>query len=258
MKRSSWKNQMAVLAFVLCSPAICFASRPEAVATRVQPDLNTGIVVLRVTNVSGKDISAFNLSLVASYSNGTRQTGERMVDLLPRIISKAEGAGNSDLPFEGSLRPGDATEETTSFAPILADGSKLSSVVAEADVVVFTDNTADVQNEAAFGRIVTFRKSSAAATEEAVKVMNRHRATARSEREAAAASAREIKQILVPRAKADSSSSAGMQLAMIIEDLERIAMVQEGRARGDLRDYVSKREMRATRMSAGARIEKNR
>src|SRR5436853_7284305 len=66
-----------------------------------QLDRHDGSCTVRVTNTSSKQITGIIISYESAYSDGSRRTGERTIDFLPRMISRQAMGLDS-----GGLAPG--------------------------------------------------------------------------------------------------------------------------------------------------------
>jgi hypothetical protein len=134
----------------------------------VRIDSATNAAVLRITNTSKKDITAYVLSATAIYADGKTQRDERMADFLPAMIAKQVYAG-STTPGEDLFHPGESREDTASFNTVA--GNPILHVDAKLEVVAYADQTIEVLNEDAFGRLMDVRNGSLAAKQKALEVM---------------------------------------------------------------------------------------
>lgn len=164
MKHSAFG--LVTIAFLLMvSTAI---AQVGAVVENIHYERDNTIAKVRIVNNSVKNITAFNLTVDVTFANGARDHFERMVDLLPLMLSKATASGATTLS-EGGIGQGERYEETLTFQP---GGPPLSNVDASLDMVVYSDRSADVRNERALSSLEETRKGRALAAQRAVDIIN--------------------------------------------------------------------------------------
>jgi hypothetical protein len=113
-------------------------------------------LTIHVANTSGKDITAYNLSVTEKYTDGTSNFSERSQDFMGALVA--------GLPVftSGSTRQ-DVIHET----------KDVLDVTATVDVVAYSDLTADVSNNRAFARLMTSRKGNVLALQKSNEVIER-------------------------------------------------------------------------------------
>ena len=117
-------------------------------------DATTKTVTIRVVNTSGKDITAFNLSVTVKYADGTSNFSERSEELLPSLIA------GRDVFLAGTGRD-----------EVIPETRDVIDVMAVVDLVAYSDLTADVGNNRAFTHLLTARKGDALAMKKANAVI---------------------------------------------------------------------------------------
>lgn len=245
--RINWKCALFVLLAVLCSTAL-FAAVIGAEPKKLSFDPKTGSTVIAVTNISNKDITAFNVSVDAVYANGRKVHSERLVDFLPRMISKSE-AGDA-APAAGALHPGGGEEERISSSPSLPDGTQLDNVDVTIDVVLYADNTATVHNRAAFDRIVSTRRARATTTNRIVAILRKHLSP--SEGDPIGASSRELTQLLL-QARARPEELLDTDVLATMDDLQHAP--QSSNKRDFLSQYAARMQQRGALAGASLQVE---
>jgi hypothetical protein len=186
---------------------LCVAFAPRASQAQGRPVVLTWdyngqqkTLTLHLANYSGKDITAYSISISEKYADGSTNPtyldgspgipGEKMEDLLGAMVNfqlaKAEhGAVRVGVLVNGQA-PGTVDVErmrrefgngtfaagTTRDRVILED-KDISDVDAVVDMVVYADTTADVQNERAFRQLVAIRKGQLLAMEKVNEVIKR-------------------------------------------------------------------------------------
>jgi hypothetical protein len=120
------------------------APRIGAVVQDTHHDPVKGVVTFSILNTSNKDISAFSLLVRLVHPDGTVGTHEYGNDFLPFM---AENQG------KGAIAPG-----ATFAIDVPLGQQQIQSASATVDLVVYTDDTADVLNERALASVVAQRK----------------------------------------------------------------------------------------------------
>jgi hypothetical protein len=129
--------------------------------------LTKKMVMMRVENTSGKDINAYNISVrlkyadgSTDYADGTPSMPSERMEVFPVVPlngmeprSFAAGTNKDDLIYQGD--------------------KEISDVEAVPDVIVYTDDTAQVQNERAFKQIVAIRKGELLALQQVSETIKR-------------------------------------------------------------------------------------
>jgi len=161
------RNAMSLVAFctLFLSPLMARhakASLPQAVSPMgavVQSwhrDAASQTVSILIANNSHKDITAYSLTVHAQYVDGTSDNFQAIEDMLFLMIN------TKSAPFA----PG--ATKNYSF-PTTKDVADVKALV---DVVVYSDRTADVQNEQAFKNLVALRKGNLLSIQKADDVIN--------------------------------------------------------------------------------------
>jgi len=128
-------------------------------------DEATRQVVMRVVNTSGKDITAFNISITMKRPDGSADFSEVTEDFLPLMASVQESSDLQQKYGNGTFAAGTNRDET------IPQVKGVTDVVAILDVVAYSDSTADVQNERAFNHLVVRRKGKLLAMQKANEVI---------------------------------------------------------------------------------------
>ena len=128
-------------------------------------DEATRQVVMRVVNTSGKDITAFNISITMKRPDGSADFSEVTEDFLPLMVSVQESGDLRQRYGNGTFAAGTNRDET------IPQIKGVKDVVAILDVVAYSDSTADVQNERAFNHLVVRRKGKLLAMQKANEVI---------------------------------------------------------------------------------------
>jgi hypothetical protein len=111
-------------------------------------------VSVRLVNQSGKDITAFNLSVTEKFSDGTSQSSDQATDYLPLIASaELDQSGNIRQQHGNGTFPSGTSRDITLPEPKLV--TNLSII---ADLVVYSDRTVTVSNREAFDHLKQDRK----------------------------------------------------------------------------------------------------
>ncbi len=143
-------------------------AQPGPVVENVRFEKGSNIAVARITNMSGKDVTGFNLSVEVTYQDGSQSSYERLVDFLPRMLSYQ----NQELSDNGTLHPGDRWEERLDLPSHRGDNNVAIAVSVKLDVAAYSDHSVDVENEPALLRLAGVRHNRALADQKAAEIIN--------------------------------------------------------------------------------------
>lgn len=205
----------------------------------------SNVGVLRVTNNSQKDITAFTVAVRAVYASGYSHVDEKMVDFLPLMISKQVDLGIAS-PDEGVFHPGQTQEETVSFTVV--PDNPIVRLETQVEVVAYADRTVQANNDDALGRLLGARKGSLLAKQETVTVLRKTLSNVVDSHPIASA-ASDIEQ-LHDRAKAQHTGELRIELDTVIRDLHDISpknsLQSNGTGRQRLSDYAGMKDREAS------------
>jgi hypothetical protein len=133
----------------------------------------TNLVTLKIVNTSHKDITAFNIAIKETYSDGRVQEHEMLEELVGKVLRAKELEGDQSREAEsfrklygdGAFHPGELRDEKLPVQP------GLTNYEAVIDVVTYIDGTADATNSAALARIVDERQATVAAQKIAAEII---------------------------------------------------------------------------------------
>jgi hypothetical protein len=154
-----------VIALALGASTSLLASPPiGAVVQTWNYDLKTNIVTLKIANTSHKDITAFNIAIKETYSDGRVDKHELLEELVGKILAAKELQGDHSrgaesfrkLYGDGAFHPGEVHDEIVGVQP------GFQQIEAVVDVVTYVDGTAEATNNDALGRIVDERQATVA------------------------------------------------------------------------------------------------
>lgn len=225
-----------------------------AVAEVLRLDPNTNTAVVRIVNTSNKDITAFTVALVGVYADGNTHRAERMVDFLPAMITHQVDMGITS-GAEGAFHSGQSEEETASFTKI--PGNPLARLDVHVEVIAYADQTVEVGNEEAFGRLLDERKGSLLAKQRTVDIINK--ALSNPAASHPIASAVSDLQDLHDRSKTEHTGELRGELALIIRDLQDIserAIERNSTGSKSLRDYAAIKEKEVSMLSAHTQLRR--
>lgn len=139
------------LAFALRASGQAQAQRPVPVAVTWTYDAQQEMLNIRLTNNSGKDITAYSITISRRYANrstgytdGSPSVSETMEDMLGSVIYQQV----RDKGFAAG----------TSRNQHLPEPKDIIDVTAVVDRVIYADGSAYVQNERAFKQLMAVRK----------------------------------------------------------------------------------------------------
>jgi hypothetical protein len=147
-----------------------------AVVTTWKYDPDSKNVTLKIQNVSGKEITAYSVSITTTYADGSTDalpdghaSSEHMEEDLSLLIHMELAKGTPD---EERVQDGNRIFAAGSTRyDVLPQTKDVSNVKAVVDVVIYADCTADVQNERAFHQIMAIRKTQLLGMERVNEVM---------------------------------------------------------------------------------------
>lgn len=134
-------------------PAISTEDALPGIRVSWYTGLDKKMLMMRVENVSGKNINAYNVSIGLKYADGSTDYGQgffpsahmEMFQVIPmngmEPHNLAAGTADRDQPIGGGVADKEVVE-----------------IVAVPDVIVYADDTAEVRNEFFFKQIMASRK----------------------------------------------------------------------------------------------------
>lgn len=139
-------------------------------------DPQTNLVTVKIVNISHKDITAFNIAVKETYTDGRVEQHELLRELIGKILhakqlqeklqrdtsEKAEALRK--FYGDGAFHPGEVRDEKFPVQPGLKD---YQAVI---DVVAYMDGTADSANDEALKRIIDERKTGIASGKMAAEI----------------------------------------------------------------------------------------
>ena len=184
---------------VLTCGALSFAAVGASVEN-ISVDASTSTVMVRMVNNSTKDISAYTLAIELTLANGRTIHRERLEDYLP-IPENAKKLWH----------PGTTREQVV---PITADNPVIKSE-AKIVAIIYADRTADVDNTAAYQRMIDSRTERATAMMQEAKAIQ----TALTDPNPTQKASENIKQLLYD-AKASGKGNVHGELTVTLRWLQ--------------------------------------
>jgi hypothetical protein len=224
------------------------------VKTTTAYDSEKNVANIVATNISGRDVTAYDLSIDVAYEGGLKDHHELMIDRLNLLINAIQRGETNPVAF-----PAGTTHEEP-FVPNTVPGHTVSSVTVKVDLVVYADRTVEGNNSDALQRLVNSRTADGSAMGEALAVVKKSLA---SGKENPSAAAREELQLFH---SAPISKDGGMQISRenrlkaVMDDLDRISRQAADHKlsmpESDyLKDYVATRTQRMSIMLAHADLK---
>ncbi len=197
---------MLLLGVISCTAQNNSAAKIGAIVENICLGDGSKVAFIRIANNSGKDITAFNLSVDVTFKNGKTSHFEHMTDFLPGIISGGREALHTGNSYEVRID--------------VPDGTELLSANAKLDVAAYTDLSADVDsNQDALARLVAARRSDALAQERSAEIINAAAADTVSP-DPVGFAIRQLRQVAEQIKGQQSSELSETKLGAIIADLE--------------------------------------
>lgn len=221
-------------------------------------DPETKQLALNLVNLSGKDITAYNISDSdgsKDYLGRPNPPGEHLEDALGVLIMEQMTGEKPPKDYPGGVFASGATRTLTLWA-------KDTSVKVVVDLVVYADGTAEVFNEHAFSQIVAVRKGALMAMQKVSKVLKQVLADATITNPAAAAG-EELKREVVEAEKHNNPEVAEgnekVELQNEVATLERIqrpGFLRSVSAGDWLKQYVEEMDKRIALTAPHCQIQK--
>jgi|SRR5690348_214898 hypothetical protein len=143
------------------------AGPPGAVVQGWNYDAVKNMLTVHVVNTSNKEITVYNLSVTVKFTDGTQSTSEIYNDYLPLMASIKVSPGLSAKYGNGAFIPGASRDEI-----ILNTAPKpVSNVIADVDLVAYSDGLVDGSNKRALGHILARRKGELLALQKANQII---------------------------------------------------------------------------------------
>ena len=229
---------------------------PEEVASRSRAPGVTGMqaqqisfdgagrAVIRLTNISPKNISAYVFTYTAIYGNGSAVPTQRLRDFLPGILTQEEEGSTTDA---GALFPGDTRDEAVVFEP-LRGGIAATRVEVSVELTEYTDGTLEVSDLSARNEFHKMRASRAATLDEVTRILHAHSDRADKNTDEVAASITEINALL-ERTRQHATSLLDVELLSVLDDLQRIPRTSRDASEQALSTYLHRQEWRRDAMA---------
>lgn len=223
-------------------------------AELLQWDTKANTAVVRVTNTSAQDITGFVLAVTAVHANGKMDRDERMTDLVLTMIPK-QAIGQKSPVRDQLLHPGENREETVSLTA--TPENPIIHVDVRVEVVTYVDETAEVANEDAFGRLLAERRGNLLARQRTLEIINKTLSNPAAMHPIADAIAH--LQALHVRPSTQQDVSLNGELASVIRDLQNIAersIEHDSNGSRSLRDYAATKQKEWALLSAHTELRR--
>jgi hypothetical protein len=203
------------------------------VVENVRFEKGSNIAVASIANVSGKDVTGFNLSIEVTYQDGRQFSYERLVDLLPRMLSYQ----NQELPDNGTLHPGDRWEERLDLPSRSGANNTAIAVSVKLDVAAYYDHSVDVENEPALLRLAAVRHNRALADQKAAEIISAAAANNVTP-DPVGMAVTQLRAVLEQARRKKGEHELEVELMAIIANLESR---KSDTSRSDLRSYATRK-----------------
>lgn len=251
--------------YLVLSPAVfCIVFAPSLTAAPIGAaiqtwhyDPQTKVVTATVVNLSHKDITAYNISIKETYTDGHVNTHELLCEYAGKMVLVEEFKGTPDEAEirkqlgDGLLHPGESRDEIIGVQP------GLQNFEAVIDVVAYTDQTAETTNNAALQRLVEGRKASVASTQMANEIIKAALADP-TDTDPAATAAKNIRgRIAAWNAQKHTTVDFEPGVAMsVVDELRAMSSRPLTDKRNALTQYLTKSEKRLAALSPHADLTK--
>jgi len=210
---------------------------------------------IAATNVSRKDVTAYDLAVDIAYEGGIKDHHELMIDRLNLMINQVELGQTSPVAFP----PGATHEEP--FSPGKIADHPVLAVTVKVDLVVYADRTVETENSDALQRLINARTAHGSAMGEGLAIVKKILASGKDNPSAAAL------QELQLFHSAPISKDGGMQISrenelkFMMDDLERISQQAADQKlptpeRDYLKNYIATKTQRMSLTLAHADLRK--
>jgi len=226
------------------------------------------MLTLHLVNNTGKDITAYNISIAERYADGSTNyldgrpndihDHQQMRDLLNVMIDVQQAKWGWNAfggKYGNGTFPAGARRDQ-----VIPESKDISDVDAVVDVVAYADATADVQNEQAFKQLLAIRKGQLLAIEKVNEIIKRVLADPKVDSPISAVLAE-----LIPLADAASAKNHSghpdeeNQDFQLLGDIQNLKSMQRAKMtiteREHLARYVEEHEKRIELMSPHCHLE---
>jgi hypothetical protein len=244
--------------FILSLTVLCIVAVPAlpqvkgAVVQSQNYDAASNTVTLTIVNTSGKDITAYNISISETNANGQVNRHEMLCDYVGRLVlikqvqGTADEAGIRKQFGDGLFHPGESRNEITG-----ARG--LTHFQAVIDVVAYADGTAEASNNDGLQRMLTHRKATLASRQLANETIEAALADPNDANPAATAATKLQQRITVWKAQPRTSLDIEpAEIKSIVDELQRMPASRKNR--DAIGQYLSRREAEVTMLAPHAKL----
>ena len=249
---------------ILSLAVLCIVSVPAAlpqvkgaVVQSHEYDATNNIVTAYIVNTSGKNITAYNISIKETYADGHVNSHELMADTsgVLAVLQEIQGTADEDnfrkQSGEGLLHPGASRKEIIGVQP------GLQNFEAVIDVVAYADQTAEATNDDGLQRLVSHRKGSLTSRQVANDIIKGALADPKDPDPAATAAQKILDRVAVWKAQKHTTIDFEPGEAEgIVNELKAMSSRQLTDKREVLTQYLAKSEKRIATLSPHAFLTK--
>lgn len=165
---------------ILCLAVFCIVFAPSLTAAPVGAvvqtwhyDPQTRMLTVVIANTSGKDITAYNMSITESFADHSVTTHEHLVDMLSAVmlVQQAKGTPDEDRIQKkfgnGTLAAYQTRDEL--FGP---SDKVVTDFQGTIDAVAYADGTAEATNASALDRLREHRNAELRSYQKAKQIIN--------------------------------------------------------------------------------------
>ena len=161
MHKRLFLHFLVALAFCIAFASSLKASPIGAVVQTWQYDSQANTVTVRIANISGKDITAFNMSITETFADHSVSTHELLDDMLSAMLLVQQIKGTPDEDRirrdlgNGTLAAYQSRDQVFNYD----NGNVVTDFQATIDVVAYADGTAEATNAPALERLREHRNA---------------------------------------------------------------------------------------------------
>jgi len=225
-------------------------------------DSQASAVTVRIANISGKDITAFNMSITETFADHSVSSHEVLVDMLAAVelVQQVKGTPDEDRIRRelgnGTLAAHQSRDKVFNYVP----GKVVTSFQGTIDVVAYADGSAEATNLAALDRLREHRNAELRSYQKATQIIKDVLADSSIQSPAKEASDRLEKFLTVwnaqPHSSVDIEPSAIEAVVRDLKNAPRVAAEQHLSGEAEfVRRYAAEKDQHVSTLAKHSQLK---
>jgi hypothetical protein len=257
MHKRLFLHFLAALVFCIAFASSLKASPIGAVVQSWQYDPQANAVTVRIANISGKDITAFNMSVTETFADHSVSTHELLDDMLSAMLFVQQIKGTPDEDRirkqlgNGTLAAYQSRDQVFNYAK----GKVVTDFQATIDVVAYADGTAEATNAPALERLREHRSADVRSHQKANQILKEVLADSTIQNPTDEAVAR-LQRFLSAQPQSNNDIESGTIEAIVrdVKSAPRVAAARHVSEAEYLKQYAAEKDQHISMLSKHAQL----